>query len=111
VPNLNPQAILSNVQVLMSIIERVFMMVQVGGPMVIDMGIALLNAAMNAMDWPNAEKVLAPLEGMLEQQQQQPAMGGPAGLDPGMGGFLPGDGGAGGEMPQAMLDPLALGQF
>jgi hypothetical protein len=109
IPNLNPQNVLQNVQLLMGIIEKVFGLMQVGGPMVLDWGIALLSAAMNAMDFPNAEAMLKPLEGMRDQSQQpeEPAqMGGGLDGDQGMAAVLAALGAAGGSpdgpMPEAV---------
>lgn len=110
IPNLNPQAVLANAQLLMQLVERILGMVSaIGDPALIEMGISLLRSAMNAMDWPDPEAILKPLEAMIEQQAQPaaPAMGGELDGATGMGPLLEALGGAGGEMLAGMPQPFA----
>ena len=112
IPNLNPQAVLANAQLLMQLVERILGMVSaIGDPALLQMGASLLSAAMNAMDWPDHEAVLKPLEGMIEQaggaQEDAAAMGGgPDGAE-GVGPLLEALGIAGGDPLAAMPPPFA----
>lgn len=97
IPNLNPQIVIQNIQLLMQLVEKIFGMAAQAGPQLaasmMAWGIQLLQTAMNAMDFPNQEQILQPLEAMIGGQQQQPEV-------PGMGGELNGQPG--------MADVLAL---
>ena len=117
IPNLNPQAIVANLQVLMGIVGQVFQMAASGGPVVLEWGVSLLKVAMNAMDFPDAEGMMEPLEAMIEQgkqQQQQPepefqtdpGLGGEPNPDELMAALLQGVGGAGVGEAEAMPDAI-----
>lgn len=114
IPNLNPQAIVANLQVLMGIVGQVFQMAASGGPVVLEWGVSLLKVAMNAMDFPDAEGMMEPLEAMIEQgkqqqqQQQQtdPGLGGEPNPDELMAALLQGVGGAGIREAETMPDAI-----
>lgn len=110
IPNLNPQAIVANLQVLMGIVTQVMGFAQAGGPVMLEWGIGLLKVAMNAMDFPDSEGMMQPLEAMIEQAKQpqqpvppDPGLGGADGGNAAMEALLQSVIGSGGGQDPAML--------
>lgn len=102
VPNLNPQMVLQNVQTLMGMVTQGFEIVA-AHPFLSQFFLDLVQMAMNAMDFPNADELMKSLNPPVEEPYGNQAIGGPAGMvagpDP-LAGM--------GPVPQGMGDPQAL---